>query len=90
MEFHGLSSARLPQPTLSFFFVVLQTMFCGFVAAVLSFIFTFPLVTAFTYSFGTPSECDNVPLTWTGESFVPNLTCSSHAGYQEGHHHFNC
>jgi hypothetical protein len=65
--------ARLLQPTLSFFFVVLQTMFRGLVAAVLSFIFSFPLVSAFTYSFGTPSECDNFPLTWTGESFVPNF-----------------
>ncbi|KIM48268.1 hypothetical protein M413DRAFT_16245 [Hebeloma cylindrosporum] len=41
-------------------------MFRGLVAAVLSLIFAFPLVSAFTYSFGTPSECDNVPLTWTG------------------------
>jgi len=45
-------------------------MFRGRVAAVLSFVFAFPLVSAFTYSFGTPSECDNIPLTWTGERFV--------------------
>ncbi|KAF8971399.1 hypothetical protein BDZ97DRAFT_1753221 [Flammula alnicola] len=38
-----------------------------FLAAVLSFFFAFPTVDAFTFSFGsTPSQCDNLPLTWTG------------------------
>ncbi|KAF8905510.1 hypothetical protein CPB84DRAFT_1727048 [Gymnopilus junonius] len=35
-------------------------------AVVLFFCYRAPLALAFSYTFGTLSECDNVPLTWTG------------------------
>jgi len=50
------------------------------IVAVLSFFFSFPFVSAFNYSFGTPSECDNISLTWTGESFRADL--ASHLSHK--------
>ncbi|KJA29411.1 hypothetical protein HYPSUDRAFT_516676 [Hypholoma sublateritium FD-334 SS-4] len=36
-------------------------------AAVLSFLYAFPLAAAFTFSFSQPpSQCDNLPITWSG------------------------
>jgi ABC-type spermidine/putrescine transport system permease subunit II len=65
-------------------------MFLRLFAAVLSLFFAFPSVFAFTYSFGTPSECDNIPLTWTGESFCFDFCLASlMEAVQEERHHFN-
>jgi hypothetical protein len=48
------------------FFLCPMSLLYGLCVILLSFFSFVTTVNAFTYTFGTPSQCDSLPLTWTG------------------------